>query len=450
MVDKFFKIPEINFYLTQFLDIEDWRFYAGICLDTWDYCRNSPVYQEYILYRREFSVLDLVNICSGGYLHLLKFYVESCTDLDSSEKISRAFLHTSYNGHLPVIRYLYTHFSKFLVLEKTMESCYLAITQGHVETVSFLFSMREMAEHSGVNDGMLRRAACSGNVHMMEFLISRGGDLTEAGELCLREAMRKGHLKMLLYILKLLEGDARLLTRVSWAVEGGNLQMVKWRFAKGVDMEDSSRAMLLAIQNGHCEIMKYLHFQNVSLSNVTLSDTTIETIVKIGNLEIVKFLYENEIDLYALYPDTLKTAVKYGHLPIVEFLIQRGADISAENYKAFRLAARWGHLHIVKFLHSCQEDITANNHYALRWAARLGYLDIAEFLVAQGSDIFAKNHYALLSAVCHCHLSMVEFLISKGETIQERGEYRIKIDVHDDYFEMAKYIQEARGIVHFI
>ena len=71
-----------------------------------------------------------------------------------------------------------------------------------------------------------------------------------------------------------------------------------------------------------------------------------------GNLEVVKFLVEEGVDVHTYDDCALCGAAEKGHLEVVKFLVAKGADVHARDNYALRWAADKGHLEIVKFLKS--------------------------------------------------------------------------------------------------
>lgn len=78
--------------------------------------------------------------------------------------------------------------------------------------------------------------------------------------------------------------------------------------------------------------------------------------------------------------EELYEAAKYGNLQKVKNLVSQGINIHVENEKAFRWAAANGHLDIVKYLVKCGVDVYVYNEGALYWARHNSHQDIVEYL----------------------------------------------------------------------
>jgi ankyrin repeat protein len=111
---------------------------------------------------------------------------------------------------------------------------------------------------------------------------------------------------------------------------------------------------------------------------VTDSDLFIAT--RDGDLDIIKYLLEQGLDIHAEHDAALFVASKYGHLPVVEYLIRRGANVTADNDKALVAAIYGNHLDVVKYLlaHGANEVVSINGRE----------IDAKEYILeAHGSDL---------------------------------------------------------------
>jgi hypothetical protein len=104
--------------------------------------------------------------------------------------------------------------------------------------------------------------------------------------------------------------------------------------------------------------------------------------VKLGYLDIVKFLVEQGVDTIDLN-FALKNASSRGHLDIVKYLIENGANIHYRNDLPLRLASNRGRLDVVKYLIENGANIHASNNGALKMATRGGYKNVVNYLKEQ-------------------------------------------------------------------
>ena len=108
--------------------------------------------------------------------------------------------------------------------------------------------------------------------------------------------------------------------------------------------------------------------------------------------------------------EELIEATKVGNLQKIKDLVNQGIDIHTQNNEALYRAVNHNYLNIVKYLVGQDADIHAQNDFALRLAAGKGYLDIVKYLVKQGADIYAENNLALFWAKRNNYQDVVEYL----------------------------------------
>jgi len=89
--------------------------------------------------------------------------------------------------------------------------------------------------------------------------------------------------------------------------------------------------------------------------------------------------------------ELLTQASASGELQLVKWLLQNGLDIHARHEQSLSLAALNGRLEVVKYLVEQGADIHALDDHALRNAARYGYLKVVKYLVEHGANIHAVN-----------------------------------------------------------
>ena len=101
---------------------------------------------------------------------------------------------------------------------------------------------------------------------------------------------------------------------------------------------------------------------------------------QIGNLDAVKYLVEQGVNIHVNDDDAVAIASLGGHLDVVKYLVEHGADIHIEDEYALRWASRNGHLDVVKYLVEQGADIHALGDEALSWAKRCGSREVVEYL----------------------------------------------------------------------
>ena len=128
------------------------------------------------------------------------------------------------------------------------------------------------------------------------------------------------------------------------------------------------------------------------------------------------------------YGDTaLMMAVYNGHLEVVKYLAECGVDVNASDKHgrtALMNASENGHLEVVKYLveRGAQLDIQDKNGWtALIGAARGGYLEVVKYLVQNGADVNAQNKYgrtALMIVAYNGEIDVVKYLAENGANLR--------------------------------
>ena len=144
-----------------------------------------------------------------------------------------------------------------------------------------------------------------------------------------------------------------------YAAENGHLEIVKWlHFNK--KFVCTSNAMNKAAENGHLEVVKWLHFNRPEFGPNGIGCTKIAmdfAAIK-GYLEVVKWLHFNRTEGCTKLAMDM-TAI-YGNLEIIKFLHfnrKEGCTILAINN-----AAENGHLEVVKWLHFNRPEFDCNSY----------------------------------------------------------------------------------------
>ena len=153
--------------------------------------------------------------------------------------------------------------------------------------------------------------------------------------------------------------------------------------------------------------------------------------VKAGDLEAVRTLLQQEVDVNAPEPDgatALHWAAHQGDLTAVDLLLGAGAVAAAANHfgvTPLSLAAANGHTAVVERLLAGGVDpdtALAGGETALMTAARAGRMGAVRALLAHGADVNAheqtRHQTALMWAAAEGHADVVRALIGAGADIQ--------------------------------
>ena len=252
-----------------------------------------------------------------------------------------------------------------------------------------------------------------------------------------------------LEILKFLHQECHLLDNVVEsdlilnAIIKGNLESLKWLHSIGCSMEDcecnsydsesypdyecdcGDSFMDYAAKFGTLEILKWFHLeQNIKFSYDVMEDAT-----ENGNLEMMKWVLEQQDDFYydesVFYAATRKgiienmewllennfpfdnknfnVAVEYSKLEAIKWLYSKG--LRPDN-NTFSLASHVGDLEMMKWLYEIEcprEDESSYFHIA----AKNGNLEAMEWMKEKG---FAYNSDLFCAAACLSRFEILEWL----------------------------------------
>jgi ankyrin repeat protein len=145
-----------------------------------------------------------------------------------------------------------------------------------------------------------------------------------------------------------------------YSAQNGHLEIVKFLVEKGVDVGSINQALIHAQLYKHAKIIEYLESVIDNINNMKNLKNLFINACKAGQLELVKKLVEQGVDITTKNNWALRYGSRCGNLEIVKFLVESGADVRA-NDEPLRLAAENGHLEVVKYL------LKNGANISLRW-----------------------------------------------------------------------------------
>jgi len=183
------------------------------------------------------------------------------------------------------------------------------------------------------------------------------------------------------------------------AVAAGNLKKVKELRAEMLDIsnvrddEHNRTPLIVAAQNGHAPVVKFLVSLPSDLeARSDAGDTALIAAASNGYQGIVRLLLERAANPNAKNKEdesALTVASRRGHASVVKLLLDRGAKVKALNSRgstALALAAYKGHLEIVELLLSRGARINTRDFKGrtpLSLASRYGHSDIVKKLISK-------------------------------------------------------------------
>jgi len=189
------------------------------------------------------------------------------------------------------------------------------------------------------------------------------------------------------------------------AFEYGQLDIIKYLMSKGafigqIDIEN-------IILKGYLHIIKYLLEQNYNFSRHAREEMLILA-SRFGNLEIVKYLFEQGIETYKNM--ALIASSSNGYLEITKFLVEKGAEISYDNEQPLCCAIYSHHKKITEYLINNGAKITKD---AIRIAFRQNDFEIIKLVIRKINDINSEDGMALNTSAELGNIRMVKYLVEK-------------------------------------
>lgn len=154
--------------------------------------------------------------------------------------------------------------------------------------------------------------------------------------------------------------------------------------------------------------------------------------VKLGNLEVVKFLYpfqEYEIGGFMF----MEKAAECGCLDILKWLHDQGADYSSHGTD---MAARNGHLEVVQWFHTrLPETVTSST---LKYAAEGGHLEVFQWLYELGSIVLDAQ--VVREAVSHGQLEVLDYVVAHADRSQWWTGDEMTTALQSEQYEVADWL----------
>jgi len=128
----------------------------------------------------------------------------------------------------------------------------------------------------------------------------------------------------------------------------------------------------------------------------------------------------------------LAKACHKGDLEKVKKLVEQGVNIHADNEFALRIASECGYLELVKYLVEQGADVHHDQEKALYWATRNGRVKVVKYLVEQGANIDGTINI-FRTACFYNKVEVVKYLVEHGV-----------VDTHADIGHLLKTATEFK------
>lgn len=156
----------------------------------------------------------------------------------------------------------------------------------------------------------------------------------------------------------------------------GNLEVIKFHMphVTSIDIEDLNYIVVIAVENGHLEILKYLY--NYGLSVSAYENMAIRRATSNGNLEIVKFLTEHNADIYEDNKSLIVIVVHEDNFKVVKLNKKSVNNLSSEN-SAFSIAVVDNNKEILRyFVSDLDKEVP---HSMIEWLKTIPEIEGARY-----------------------------------------------------------------------
>lgn len=181
------------------------------------------------------------------------------------------------------------------------------------------------------------------------------------------------------------------------AISFGCVDILRWILGNIPNLKFSHSGIDSAAEGGQLEAIKFA-YENIPH---IYEQCAVDNAAREGHIEIVKYLIDNK-KIFGYTHDAIDGAAANGHYNIVKYLLSIGGDHTSE---AIDSAANGGYLEIIKLLHKAGGDCTFN---AMDYAMRDGRLDIVKYLYLNRQEGYSTK--GLMNAIINGHTHIIKWL----------------------------------------
>ncbi|KAF1321154.1 Alpha- and gamma-adaptin-binding protein p34, partial [Globisporangium splendens] len=360
---------------------------------------------------------------ASNFPHLLvRLAAREPKDMDPHYKMflsSRALVHAVANDNLEIVQWLCQEYCPktfvFLAVEEAarlgntrisvwlVENCSktmlwsprimdIAAAHGQLETLQWL---QTLPENPGCTRAAIENAARNGHVNVVVWLQHHAP--VQQSSVAIVNAIECGHLE----VVRFLHDQGHALRApahaIACAAKRNRLDILQWMH-EHYAVDWTSDAMDSAAERGHLQIVQWLHANRIEGCTTTAMNQAAAN----GHLDMVQWLHANRSEGCTAY--AMDGAAGNGFFDVVKWLHENRSEGCTT--RAMNIAATNGHLDIVQWLHANRcEGCTSR---AMNGAASGGHLNVVKWLHETRSE--GCTAFAMDSAAEYGHLDVVQWL----------------------------------------
>jgi len=318
------------------------------------------------------------------------------------------------NGDLEQVKYLLSEGGwVFHHSEALLQAC----ISGNLEIVKYLIEEEGFTNiNSLLQGGPLRYASTFGHLHILQYLVSKGGNLHDPNNDIVHPAAKNGHLHIIKYFIEQKvnirkENDYPL----TMACYKGHLEIVKLLVENGSDVNGGDGTLLRwACEGGNMNIVKYLIEKNTNISDVAFNAAIVR-----GDLEMIEYIYKKAKCplklILAHYNLSLRLACLYGDFEVVKFLVDHGAKVNAYNGEPLQNAFEIGNLPIAKYL--VEKGARFHDYMNLNYTVKNNFHHMITYLLQTNEY---KNFGNLVTLACqNDKFDIIRVILSKENVYEQ-------------------------------
>jgi len=157
-----------------------------------------------------------------------------------------------------------------------------------------------------------------------------------------------------------------------------------------------------------------------------------------GNVETIKYLYDNYRTIIMTNNDYIEILSREGHIDAVKYLITTYKFYN--NIKrASRAAASRGHLEIMQFLKTQGSQSIDNTRLDVKVAIEGGYLNVVKYFMPNAQFSYDEQIDILTDAIIHNQLEIVKWIMEDIKPHNE-AEKALNIAIEHDHLDIIEYL----------